>query len=794
MAYPIQEILEQIAGVLTQTGRAVVQAPPGAGKTTLVPLHLLPHIAGRIVMLEPRRLAARMAAARIAQLHGSPLGDVVGYSMRGESKTSAQTRIEVVTQGILTRRLQSDPELSGVGLVIFDEFHERSLISDLGLALCLESASILREDLKLLVMSATLDAGPVAELMSAPVLTSEGRSYPVEIRHLEKPAAKRWEPVLHALIQSAVAETTGGVLVFLPGEPEIRRTLAALSLPKECQVMPLYGALPFAEQQRATKPLEAGRKIVLATSIAETSLTIPDIKVVIDAGFARRARFNPSSGMSQLITEKAAKAEADQRAGRAGRVGPGICYRLWTKGEEGARRAFPPAEIETADLAPMALELAAWGSAPGELSLLSQPNAGTYSEAQNLLTMLGALDESKRITAHGRALAKLPLHPRLAHMLSVAGPDAAMLAALLSDRDPLRAAGSDLLARLKALAGGDKAPALSRIRVEAKRLAKLAPKGKTLDDPAEMAALAYPDRIGLRRTGEAPHYLLSGGRGAQFEPDDALGGQRLIVATDLDGEGRNARIRQAILIAESSLRALFEDQIKWHHICEWSRREGRVRARKQERFGAIALQDQIWKDAPDAEIAAAFLDGVRQLGLRFSPAAERLRARVGLASELDLPDMSEAALLESLEEWLLPHVFGLRSKEDWKGFDLLPALQAMLDWSQTQALDKAVPPSFVTPMGRKIPIDYSGERPKIELRLQEMFGVTQHPMVSGTPLIVSLLSPAGRPVQVTQDLPAFWKTSYADVRKDMRGRYPKHPWPEDPTQSAPTLRAKPRGT
>ena len=797
-ALPITDILDDIVRALATQGRAVVQAPPGAGKTTLVPLHLLAHVPGRILVLEPRRLAARHAAERMAVLHGSTPGDVIGYRMRGETRVSDRTRIEVVTEGVLTRMLQTEPDLPGVSLVVFDEFHERSLNADLGLALCLEVCEALRDDLQLLVMSATLDADPVADLLAAPILTSEGRSFPVDIRFLPRPLGPgRWEPALHDLVAQAVAETDGGVLVFLPGEPEIRRAQNALSsrLPADCHILPLYGALPFDAQRRATTPLAKGRKIVLATAIAETSLTLPDISVVVDAGRARRARFDPGSGMSRLVTERASKAESTQRAGRAGRVGPGICYRLWTRGEEGALPAFAPAEIETADLAPLALELANWGAAPEDLAFLTQPNVGSYAEAQTLLQMLGALDSAARVTPHGRKLAALPLHPRLGHMLLVAGAQAAPLAALLSDRDPLPDAGTDLAARLKALAGTGRSPGLSRIRTEAARLRKLSRKGDPDPlEPGEMAALAYPDRVGLHRTGDAPRYLLSGGKGAYLDDGDAMGNLRLLVATDLDGDTRNARIRQAVPITDSGLRALFADQIAWHDLCEWSRRDNRVIARQQERFGAIALQDRIWKDASPEVVARAFLDGVRQLGLSPEPAAERFRARVALARAAghDLPDMSDDAVMADLESWLLPHVIGLRSKGDWKGFDLLPAFRAMLDWTQTQLLDREVPPHVTTPLGRKVPVDYGGEVPEIEVRLQEMFGLTTHPMVAGRPLRVTLLSPARRPVQTTLDLPGFWATSYADVRKDMRGQYPRHPWPEDPTQAAPTLRAKPR--
>ncbi|MFX0544086.1 ATP-dependent helicase HrpB [Roseovarius sp. S1116L3] len=807
---PIDEALPRLLEAMREGGRAVLQAAPGAGKTTRVPLALMEAglTPGRIVMLEPRRLAARAAAERMAQTLGEDVGSTVGYRVRGEARVSASTRIEVVTTGILTRRIQSDPELQGIGTVIFDEFHERSLDGDLGLALCLEISGALRPDLHLLAMSATLDAAPVAALMGdAPLITSEGRAYPVETRWLERPRpkAQRLEAALADLTCEALAETEGGVLIFLPGEGEIRR-LEALLEPRigaDCVLRPLFGAMDFKAQRAAIAPATGARKIVLATSIAETSLTIEDVRVVIDGGRARRMRFDPGAGMARLVTEPVSRAEATQRRGRAGRVAPGICYRLWTRGEEGALPAFPPAEIEAADLAPLALELALWGAAPEAMPLLTQPNPGSYAEAQALLSMLGALDESGHITDHGRALAALPLHPRLAHMLALAGPEAAPLAALLSERDPLpRSAPADLALRLAAIrrpkGPHPHAPSravLQRISQEARRLdsAAKAPQHPGLDD-AEMAALAYPDRIGLRRSGDAPRYLLSGGKGAVMGAEDPLGNQRLIVVTDTDGNPREARIRQAIPLSEAQLRRLYADQIAWHDICVWSRREGRVTARQQERYGALVLDDRQWKDAPQEQIARAMLDGVREMGLVWTDAARRFAARVALgrASGMDLPEMSEAALMDRIEDWLLPFLQGTRSAAEWRRFDILNALRAQLDYAQMQALDALAPAHFTTPLGRQIPIDYDTDPPEIQLRLQEMFGQTTHPMVGKTPLRVTLLSPAHRPVQTTMDIPGFWASSYADVRRDMRGRYPRHPWPEDPSQADPTLRAKPR--
>lgn len=809
MILPIEEVLPALRDAIRTRGMAVLQAPPGAGKTTLVPLDLLASglVAGRIVMLEPRRLAARAAAERMAETLGETVGATVGYRIRGESKVSAATRIEVVTEGILTRMIQSDPELAGVGCLIFDEFHERSLNADLGLALSLELRGALRDDLILVVMSATLDSGPVAKLMGdAPVVTSSGRSFAVQTRWLARPVdpSLRYEAAMAGLVLQAIADCPeGGVLVFVPGEGEIRRLERALAgrLPTECVIRPLFGAMEFADQQAALAPV-AGRKVVLATAIAETSLTLPDIRVVVDGGRARRARFDPNSGMSRLVTERVSKAEAEQRRGRAGRVATGICYRLWTRGEEGGLAAYAPAEIEVADLTGLALELALWG---GDVGFLSMPNPGALAEARALLTGLGALQDG-RITAHGRVLAAMPLHPRLAHMLAVAGPQAARLAALLAERDPVQGAPPDLALRMAAIADPRRferdhpwpvsRPTVGRITQEARRLGRgLAARPER--SLAEMAALAYPDRIGLRRKGDAPRWILSGGKGAAMAPATPLAGARLIVATDLDGDARVATVRQAVAISEAELRSVHGADIHWVDTCEWSRREARVLARRQERFGALVLDDRAWADAPAETIAAAAVEGLRLIGLPFTPAARRLRARIELARNGgdDWPDCSDAGLLAA-GDWLLAAVQGKRTEAELRALDLTGALRGRLSWDQTAALDRLVPGHFETPLGRRVPIDYDGEAPAIEVRLQEMFGLTLHPVVGAArlPLRVTLLSPGQKPIQVTKDIPGFWRTSYADVRRDMRGQYPRHPWPEDPTMAEPTLRAKPWGT
>lgn len=811
---PIDPVLPELCAALKAEGRAVLQAPPGAGKTTRVPLALLEAgVEGRILMLEPRRLAARAAAERMAETLGEAVGERVGYRIRGEAKVSGKTRIEVVTEGILTRMIQSDPELSGVGAILFDEFHERSLHADLGLALAWEVRGALRPDLIILVMSATLDAGPVAALMGdAPVITSEGRAYPVETRWLARSpdASLRYEAGVAGLVAQAVEETEGGVLAFLPGEGEIRRVegLLAGRLPGDCVIRPLFGAMDFAAQRAALAPVGAGRKVVLATSIAETSLTIPDIRAVVDGGRARRARFDPSSGMSRLVTERVTRAEAEQRRGRAGRVAEGVCYRYWTKGEEGGLAPYPPAEIEAADLTGLALELALWGSDGADLAFLTPPPAPALAEARALLQGLGALDGAGRITGHGRSLAALPLHPRLGHMLAVAGPEAATLAALLEERDPVRGAAADLRLRLQAVRDPKGYEAehaervdrgvVERVRAEAKRLARLAPEVGARFGPAEMAALAYPDRVGLRRKGDEARFVLSGGKGAIVAGTDPLAKARLIVATDLDGDPREAKVRQGVEIGEAEVRRLFGDKIAWQDLCEWSRREGKVVARRQERFGALVLADRPWPDAPPEALAGAALEGVRALGLPWTASARRFRARVELLRRegAELPDFSDAGLLQQAEDWLLPCLQGKRSEADLRALDLTEPLKGALDWEALQLVNRLAPAAFETPLGRAVPIDYEGDYPSISLRLQELFGVTEHPTVGPKclPLRITLLSPAQRPIQITMDLPGFWANSYADVRKDMRGQYPRHPWPEDPTVAEPTLKAKPRGT
>lgn len=800
-ALPIDAVLPDLVAALEAEGRAVLQAPPGAGKTTGVPLALLrAGASGRILLLEPRRIAARSAAERMAEMLGERCGGTVGYRIRGEARVSPETRIEVVTEGILTRMIQSAPDLPGVGTVIFDEFHERALNADLGLALAWEARGALRPDLRIVVMSATLDAEPVARLLeNAPLISSEGRAFPVETRWLDRPPRRetRWETAMADLILRAIGESTGGCLAFLPGEAEIRRVAQLLQgrLPRDVRLHPLYGALPFRAQRAAIRPEPEGRKLVLATSIAETSLTIEDVRIVVDGGRARRARFDPARGMSRLVTEDVTRAEADQRRGRAGRVAPGVCYRLWTKGQDGARPAFPPAEIEVADLAPLALELAQWGGAEG-LRFLTAPPDRALSEARGLLRDLGALDAQDRITDHGRDLVALPLHPRLGHLLRRGGAGAARLAALLSERDPMRDGGADLGLRLRALDGtiraGD-AGILARIRDEAKRLQRheAGPKLR----PGAQAALAYPDRIALRRPGDGARYLLSGGAGAVLPEDDPMARAELLVVTDLDGDRRAARIRGALAITEAELRAVHGDRIAWTDTCVWSDRSHRVETLQQERLGALVLSERRWTDATAEAIGAAMCDGIRALGLDamgWSKAARLLRARIGHAG---VADVTDKGLLDALEDWALPFLAGVRDADGLGRFDPAEALRAWVGWNGMAAVDRLAPSHWTTPLGRRLAIDYGGASPEIAVRLQEVLGITVHPTVGPDrlPVRLVLLSPAGRPIQVTTDLPGFWSGSYAEVRKDMRARYPKHPWPEDPAAADPTLRAKRKG-
>ncbi len=829
-ALPIDAVLPQLRRALAGDGNVVLQAPPGAGKTTRVPLALLaePWLADRkIVMLEPRRLAARAAARYMAQALGEAVGDTVGYRVRLDTRVGPRTRIEVVTEGVLTRLLQADPELTGVGLVIFDEFHERSLQADLGLALCRETQQALREDLRLLVMSATMDAAPVAALLgNATVVASEGRAWPVDIRYAP-PGDDDIPAHTVQVIRRALAEEAGSVLVFLPGVAEINRVSRRLQeapAGDDVDVTPLYGDLSADQQERAILPTPAGRrKVVLATNIAETSLTIEGIRIVVDSGLARVARFEPRVAMTRLHTVAVSQAAAAQRCGRAGRLEPGVCYRLWSESRQRALAPFDIPEMLQADLAPLALELARWGVAdPAALAWLDPPPSAAYGRARDLLEELGALDGTGRITAHGRRMAELAMHPRLAHMVLIAqalhrGALGCELAALLSERDPLsgRERGADLRARLDILRssdtplgdGGAAARAiLRRVRKAAaqwQRQLKLAPPpddGADLADAGLLLAFAYPDRIAQRRPGGDGRFLLAGGRGAWLPVSEPLAASDYLVAAHLDAGAREARIFLAAPVRREQLLAHFDEHIRDAAFIAWDSREQAVAARRERRLGQLVLTaERLEKPDPD-RVAEALIQGVRDLGLAALPWTDTLRRwrqRVQFLHELDeaqWPDLSDRALLDGLDQWLAPFVGGMTRAGHLGRLDLAGALQSLLPWDRRHALDELAPTHITVPSGSRIPVDYSGETPVLAVRLQEMFGATETPRVASgrVPVLLHLLSPAGRPVQVTRDLASFWAGAYQDVKKDLKGRYPKHHWPDDPLQAEPTRRTKRR--
>jgi ATP-dependent helicase HrpB len=834
-ALPVREALPALAAALAAPGAAVLEAPPGAGKTTLVPLVLLAAewLAGRkLLMLEPRRLAARAAARRMAEMLGEEVGETVGYRTRLDTRIGRRTRIEVVTEGILPRIIQDDPALDGIGLVIFDEFHERHLETDLGLALVLESRRHLRPDLRLLVMSATLDGARVAQLIGeAAVLASAGRSFPVAVRYLERPPPERLEAAIAALIGRVLAAEEGSLLVFLPGGGEIRRLerlLGESGLPPGVIVAPLYGDLPQAAQEAAIRPAPPGRrKIVLATPIAETSLTIEGVRIVIDSGLMRRPRFDPSSGMTRLETVRVSQASAEQRRGRAGRLSPGICFRLWREVEQAQLQPFTAPEIAEADLAPLALELARWGASdPATLSWLDPPPAGAYAQASELLRELGALDRGGRITAHGRAMAGFGLHPRLAHMLLRArergrGRLAAEIAALLGERDIIRAApgqrDADLRLRIELLRGQSAARhlpaglsvergAVERVRQGARRLARQLRLGDAQEaeprDAGVVLALAYPDRIAQQRPGAPGQFRLSNGRGAELPPTDPLAAEEFLAIADLDGERRIARIFLAAPLTRAEIEAEFAGAIETVETVRWESREEAVLARRQQRLFALVLKDEPLANPAGEQVIAALLDGIREIGLAALPwtrEAESLRQRVLFLRRLDgeaaWPDLSDAALTASLDRWLAPYLAGITRRAQLARLDLAAILRNALSFQQQQALDRLAPSHVTVPSGSRLPIDYgAGEVPVLAVRLQELFGARETPSVAGgrVALLLHLLSPAGRPLQVTRDLGGFWRSSYAAVRSEMRGRYPKHPWPEDPLAALPTARAKRR--
>ncbi len=810
MSLPIDAVLPALAATLAAGNACVLQAPPGTGKTTRVPLALLgAEFLGtqKIVMLEPRRLAARSAARYMAALLGEEVGQTVGYRTRLDTKISAATRIEVVTEGILTRLLQADAELGGYGLVIFDEFHERSLQADLGLALVRECQQVLREDLRLVVMSATLDAAPVAALLGqAPVLTCPGQMHPVDVRY-RPPGRQPWLDHLAAVVREVLAAESGSLLVFLPGEGEIRRLAERLEnvLPADVTLAPLYGQLAGEAQDFAIAPAPAGRrKLVLATAIAETSLTIEGIRVVIDAGFVRAPEYDPGSAMTRLVTRRLAAANAEQRRGRAGRLGPGICIRLWSE-EENARLApFATPEIAQADLAATVLELAQWGvHDPAQMAWLDVPPAAAWAQAVALLQQLEALDAKAAITAHGRAMLALGLPPRLAHMVLRGrerglGDLAADLAALLSERDLFAPGhGADLHDRLMLLQG-EVVPAgvdrgrLRLVREGARRLQRrnAPPRAATGTEAAGLLlALAFPDRVAQRRPGTAARYVLANGRGAFLPEEDRLAREPWLVVAELDGQAREARIFLAAGVTPADLEDVLGAAITRTEFVSWDAAAQAVQAREQRVLGALVLEDRPLAQASPARVQAVLEQAIREAGVGVLPWSEGLRqwqARVqllhGLAPEA-WPDVSDAALAATLGEWAGPWLGGLTRFSHLAKFPLHDALTARLDWPQREALERELPTHLVVPTGSRIAIDYTAEHgPVLAVKLQEMFGLLETPRLAGgrVPLIFHLLSPAQRPVAVTQDLASFWANAYADVRRDLRGRYPRHPWPEDP--------------
>ena len=829
-----QPLTRELRAALAVHRDAVLQAPPGAGKSTLVPLALLdePWLRGRkILLLEPRRVAARAIARRMAWLRGEPVGATIGYRMRLDTRVSRDTRIEVITEGVLARMLHSDPELSGVGCVIFDEFHERSLQADLGLALCLDARSTLAADFRVLAMSATVDGTRVAALLgAAPVVEVPGRQFPVTIQYVGAGApllpggAESPERLVCQTVRRVLAVATGDLLVFLPGAGEIRRVQAQLAdlASQQLQLLPLYGDLEAQEQDAALNesPPEV-RRVVLATNIAETSVTIPGVTVVIDSGIARRSRFDPVSGMSRLEVMRISRAGAEQRAGRAGRTAPGRCYRLWSEGSHASLAAFTPAEIIEADLAPLALDLALWGSADAaRLAWLDAPPAPMLAQARELLQRLEALDARGVITPLGREMAGFPLHPRLAHMVLAARnrgavPLASELAALLSERDLLRRSGSqrdpDIRTRLEMLHGesgaqtADRA-ARQRVQRNVAQFQQLAagPRAAVLPaspqaSPGMLLALAFPDRVAKRRTEGSGRYLLANGRGAAFPAATGLGSQEFLVAVELDDREREARIDLAAPLERAELDSLFGAQFITKQEVKWDARSAAVLAHRTTRFGALLIDERPLPEVPPELAAAAMLTGVRQLGLAALPwdeATRNLQARLEFMRKLEpaphapWPASDDDTLLQSLDLWLPPWLEGMSRRDHLARLPLGEALLARLTGPQRRALDELAPREIAVPSGSRIRVDYVDDNaPAIAVRLQEIFGLAVTPRIGGgaVPITFKLLSPAQRPVQITRDLAGFWKTSYIEVRKDMRGRYPKHNWPEDPL-SAPATR------
>ncbi|QIA20501.1 ATP-dependent helicase HrpB [Mesorhizobium sp. AA22] len=850
---PVSALLPALSEALGQGNSAVLVASPGAGKTTLVPLALLdaPWLGtGKIILLEPRRLAARAAARRMAELLGEEPGETVGYAMRMENRTSARTKILVVTEGVLSRMILDDPELPGVSAVFFDEFHERSLDGDFGLALALDVEGALRPELRLLVMSATLDGGRVSRLLSgAPVIESEGRAFPVDIRYDERPAGIAIEDAMAKAIRTVLADESGSVLAFLPGQREIERTAERLQgrVSADTDIVPLYGMLDNKAQDAAIKPAPSGRrKVVLATSIAETSITIDGVRVVIDSGLSRLPRYEPASGLTRLETVRVSKASADQRAGRAGRTQPGVAIRLWRAEQTAALPAFTPPEILEADLSGLMLDCAAFGVVdPVSLSFLDPPPTPALNEARSLLRALDAIDEAGRLTESGAAMRRLALPVRLAHMVADAAKtgqafEAAMLAVLLTERG-LGGDGADLERRLMRFRS-ERSPRATAARQLAERLAKQASASPSRGGPAREPSAAkrgrrggiadgvpdptpprsasridpplegerragallihaWPDRVAKAR-GERGRFVLANGSGAMLDAADPLAGAAWLVVADLQGKAQNARITAAAAIDETDIRATLAQKIETSRETSFDRDRRAVRVRETVRIGAITLSERMLPPPAGTEADRAILDALRQHGLSLLPwgkEAETLRQRLGWLHRglgPPWPDVSDAALDDSLDDWLLPYLSGAASFAAIDPGVLSAGLMALVPHDLQRRIEALAPTHFDAPSGSRVPIRYDGEWPVLAIRVQELFGLDRHPAIaSGTvPLTLELLSPAHRPIQTTRDLPGFWRGSWADVRADMRGRYPKHVWPENPLLATATSRAKPRGT
>ncbi|WP_433943222.1 ATP-dependent helicase HrpB [Paenibacillus sp. SN-8-1] len=841
MSLPIDEIIPDLKETLNTSNCAVLLAEPGAGKTTRTPLALLgePWLEDQgIIMLEPRRLAARSAAAFMAAQLGEEVGETVGYKIRMDSRTSPRTRITVVTEGILTRMLQADPSLEGIGLVIFDEYHERSLQADLGLALSLQSQGILREDLRILVMSATLAAEPVARLMNdAPVLQSQGRTFPVETQYLTETSNQPLEQLMAGAIRSALARHEGSILAFLPGIREIRRVQMSLlqGLAPNVDVVPLYGSMSQQDQLEAIRAPRAGhRKIVLATSIAESSLTVEGIRVVIDSGLRRTQQFSPRTGMGRLVTIRAARDSADQRRGRAGRTAPGVCYRLWTEQEDRQLPERTTPEILEADLSGLVLELAVWGvKDPAELQWLDLPGMAAFRQAQRLLNQLRALDSDGNITEHGQQMAGLGLHPRLSHMILESsrmgqGGLACLMAALLEERDifPRYSSGVlniDLRARLVVMTraaregtgrtdlGGAHRADVERLLSQGRQWISRLPDatGSVQHEPTIEAAdqlcglllsFAFPDRIGQRRMDG--RYLLRSGRGAEMLNGEQLSQERYIVAAEVDDEGTEARILLAAPLTESQLEQHYRKEMNEEVEIKWDEGTGTVRAKSMLKLGAIVFKETPNIRPTEEQIQLALLETIRADGLHLLPwdvKSRQLQARIQFMRECcggEWPDVSDVTLQQSAGQWLSPYLEGFKRKSDFRSLKLYQILDHLLNWSQKQELEQQAPTHITVPSGSRIPVNYEGpQAPYISVRLQELFGLMDTPRLAYGRAAVTLhiLSPASRPVQVTSDLRSFWESTYFDVKKDLKGRYPKHYWPDNPLEATATKRVRPPG-